>query len=387
VGLTLCGCASDGGSAETRGSAETHGSTPHDPINATVGALDDVVAAGPPGAMLYRSRPNEMSYGSSGRAATNSNSLPDLYDRWRIASVTKPFVATVVLRLVEQGVLELDAAVERYVPGLLPASMPITLRQLLNHTSGLADYHDFDGLESAADFDARRLDAPSARDRIALAVERSPVAKPGAEYHYTDTNYRVLEVVLETATGEKLGALLDEHIIEPLQLSDTSFPSDETISGPHLHGYMPSDLADEPFADQAHLIDYTEQTVDQTGGAGALISSASDIDTFYRALLGGKLLSAPMLREMQRTVPVDEDSEALGTTGSGLGIESWDLGCGEVWGHGGSTRGYTTLTFASADANAEGEGATLVLVITQDPLPPAAYEPTLRAVNLGWCGK
>jgi D-alanyl-D-alanine carboxypeptidase len=329
--------------------------------------------------MRVRSQHGNVTWTSAGTDGARGRA-PELADRWRIASVTKPFVAALVLGLVEEGRLELDAPVSRYVPELLPDAPSITVRELLQHTSGLADYHDFDGLDSAADFVAHRFENPSAEDRIALSLAHSPVSAAGSEYHYTDTNYRVLELLVETVTATDVARALDARLLRPLGLGHTSYPTGEPgITGSHLFGYMPGDSPDEPFGDQTSLVDFTEQTIDQTGAAGALVSNAADLDGFLHALLAGDVLGPEMLGEMRRTVPVDAESQALGITGSGLGLETWDLGCGELLGHGGSTRGFTTIALARSAEE------TTVLVVAQDPLPMAAYEPTLRAAALGAC--
>jgi D-alanyl-D-alanine carboxypeptidase len=341
-------------------------------------AIDELIVAGAPGALVFRTRDHEAAWGSAGLGDRARGAAPGLGDRWRIASVTKLFVATVVMQMVDEKVLELDAPISNYIDSI---SQPITIRQLLQHTSGLADYHDFDGLDSAAAYVEHRFENPSASDRIALALAHSPIAAPGTEYHYTDTNYRVLEVLVEAVTHRTLAAQIEARILRPLRLADTSFPIDDAlIDGPHLHGYMQADLPDAPFGDAASLIDYTEQTLDQTGAAGAMISTAPDLSRFLAALLGGELTSQEALAEMQTTVPVDEDSQALGITGAGLGLESWDLGCGTRWGHGGSTRGYTTLVFASEDGADTG-----IVVATEDPMPLAAYGPALAAAAAVAC--
>jgi len=344
-------------------------------------ALDAVVAAAPPGALALRRIDRTERWARAGVAEIRSRRRPAFRDRWRVASVTKPFVATVVLQLVSEGKIALDHRADDYLPGVLPAGLPITVRQLLQHTSGLADYHDFDGLDSAAAFQDHRFEDPTARDRIALAVAHSPVSAPGAAFHYTDTNYRVLELLVQARTGRSIGDEITRRIIRPLDLEGTSYPVDDPrIDGTHLHGYMPGDLPDQPFGDQAHLVDYTIQSLDQTGGAGALISTAPDLARFFDALLNGSLLPPSLLSEMLQTVPVDDDSAALGITGYGLGLESWDLGCGTVFGHGGSTRGYTTLALAHPAVH-----DTAILVATQDPLPLAAFGPTLKAVATAVC--
>ena len=344
-------------------------------------ALDEVVAAGPPGALALRRIDGSERWARAGVAEVRSRRRPGFRDRWRVASVTKPLVATVVLQLVSEGKLALDHRADSYLSGVLPQELPITIRQLLQHTSGLADYHDFDGLDSAAAFRDHRFEDPSARDRIALAVAHSPVSAPGAAFHYTDTNYRVLELVVQARTGRSIADEITRRIIRPLHLGGTSFPIDDPrIDGTHLHGYMPGDLPEQPFGDQGHLIDYTVQTLDQTGGAGAVISTAPDLARFFDSLLNGELLPPSLLAEMLQTVPVDGESAALGITGYGLGLERWEVGCGTVFGHGGSTRGYTTLALGHPAVH-----DTAVLVATQDPLPLTAFGPTLQAVATAVC--
>lgn len=333
--------------------------------------LDDVIATGPPGALAFREDNDDIAWRAAGVANLKHRERPHLEDRWRIASVTKPFVATVVMQLVDERRLELDATVDRFVSGI-PAG--ITLRDLLQHTSGLADYHDHDGLDSATAFAQRRFENPSARDGVQLALAHSPIAPPGT-YHATDTDYRVLELVILAVTRRSVAAEVQARIIGPLGLADTTYPVDDAmIDGPYLSGYMPADLPGAPFGDLAHPIDYTIQTLAQTGAAGAMISSAADLSTFFAALLGGRLVSPRSLAEMKKTVAVDATSAERGITGAGLGLQRWDLGCGPIWGHAGATRGYTTLAFATADGRTRS-----VLVATMGPLPPAADAPALAA--------
>jgi D-alanyl-D-alanine carboxypeptidase len=346
-------------------------------------ALAGIVAAGPPAALAFVRKGSRTSWSAAGVANRETQRAPRPDDRFRIASVTKPFSAVVVLQLESEGKLRLDDRVARYLPGLLPESMPVTIRQLLQHTSGLADYHDYDGFYTAADYDVRRFEDPSAADSLALALPHSPLFPPGTGRHYTDTNYRVLELLVPAITGRSIAREIRRRILVPLGLDATSYPeADPEIRGSHLHGYLASDLPDEPFGDQSKLIDMTVESIDQTGAAGALISNGHDLLRFFRALVAGKLLPEAQLAAMMQTVPVDAEEAAAGATGYGLGLVRWDLGCGTYWGHIGSIRGYTTLAYAAEDGSREA-----VLEITQSRLPAASLGPILEAASRAVCGE
>ena len=354
-------------------------------------ALRAVVAAGAPAAtatvvvpepaVAAGAAPANVQWSGAGLADRATGVPPAPGDRWRVASVTKPFVATVLLQLVAEGRIGLDEPGSRYLPGAVPAALHVTIRELLQHTSGLADYHEYDGLDSAAAYLRRRFDDPPAAQSIALAVAHSPLFPAGSSWFYADTNYLVLGQVIERVTGHSVGSEITSRIIRPLRLTGTSYPEhDPAIRGRHLHGYLPADLPGQPYADQAHLTDFTAETVDQTGPAGALISTGPDLLRFFQALLGGRLLPAALMAQMTQTVPVGAAGSAVGMVGEGLGIEEFDLGCGPVWGHAGSIRGYTTLVLASRDATREA-----ALVVTENPLPDAAVGPALGAAATAIC--
>ncbi|HSR97777.1 MAG TPA: hypothetical protein VLM79_12040 [Kofleriaceae bacterium] len=134
---------------------------------------------------------------------------------------------------------------------------------------------------------------------------------------------------------------------------------DPRIAGDHVHGYLPADLPGQPFGDRAHLIDHTVQMLDQPGGAGTLISTATDPSRFFDAL----------------------NSAAPGMTGHGLGLERWDVDFGAVYGHGGLPRGLTNPTTVRPGAH-----DITVMVATQDSRPLIAYGPTLEALAMAVCG-
>ncbi|WP_435846606.1 serine hydrolase domain-containing protein [Streptomyces chrestomyceticus] len=257
-------------------------------------------------------------------------------DRFRIGSVTKTFTATVVLQLVAEGRIALDAPVERYLPGLIRGGdghgydgRTITVRQLLQHTSGLPDY-------TAAlvqlPVEQWRFRHTEPRELIATALKMPP---PEKKWHYATTNYLLAGLIVEKVTGHGVESEVTRRILRPLGLRDTYWPGDSTrIRGAHSHSYFSA--TDEP---DAPLADGTEWNMTFGGAGGALVSTPADVNRFFRALFGGKLLPARWLAEMKRTVPADPDRLWPGAR-YGLGLIASPLECGGWWwGHGGTVPG------------------------------------------------
>lgn len=248
-------------------------------------------------------------------------------DRLRVGSVTKTFTATVVLQLAAEHRLSLDASVTHYLPGTLGAAgKHITVRQLLRHTSGLPDYLDAPEWEHPERLRHRHFEP---RELIARALE---LPRPRQPWHYATTNYLVLGLIVQQVTGRTPEAETDRRIIEPLGLRDTYWPGDETrIRGRYSHSYFT--------AEDGRRVDGTDWNTTFGGVGGALVSTQSDLTRFADALLGGRLLPAPRLREMQRTVAADPDRLWPGAR-YGLGLISSPLSCGGVWwGHAGTVPG------------------------------------------------
>lgn len=285
---------------------------------------------------------------------------------YRAGSVTKTFVATVVLQLAGEGRVELDAPVERYLPGLVP-DRRITVRQLLQHTSGLPDYtQDLLGGE----VETLRHRGAEPAELVAMALRHPASFPPGAGWSYSNTGYIVAGMIVEKVTGRALGDEIARRITRPLGLRGTYLPrrGDEKLPEPHAVGYAPVDGA---------LTDFSDFDATIAWAAGGLVATPADLDRFSRALLGGELLRPPQLAEMRRTVPADD----LGVPGVryGLGLRSIPLSCGLFWGHEGEIFGFANLTGTGPD----GRRATVVL--NQDPAPPTAYRHLLAAVDTALC--
>ncbi|WP_285563990.1 serine hydrolase domain-containing protein [Streptomyces sp. RTGN2] len=316
--------------------------------------LADQVVAGPnpnPGAFLFTRRGPDDRFGAAGLAdrSTGKPMAPDL--RFRTGSVTKTFTATVVLQLVAEHRLRLDDTVQSLLPEQVRtdnalSGAPITVRQLLNHTSGLYDY--IDGLLPHF----RSLDQYWPRDRligIGLARPRYFPA-PGTRFRYSNTNYLLLDLIVERITDRDLRTNLERRVFAPLGLRDTSYPlTRTTIDGNHVHGYADVSLL-LPDAPDPTRFDVTALSPSEAGASGALVTTAADIARFYRALLQGRLLPPDVLRRML-TDTVPTTGSAPPAVAYGLGIYVYATSCGHAYGHGGSALGYLTFALNSRDGN------------------------------------
>jgi D-alanyl-D-alanine carboxypeptidase len=336
--------------------------------------LRDVTAAGVPGALARVQSANGARVAAAvgvSDLATGATLRPDF--RFRAGSVTKTFVATVVLQLVGEGRLKLDEPVGRRLPGLLADGDQITVRQLLNHTSGLADYTaDPSVLAGTVD---NRVFTP--RELVAIAQALPATGPPGSAWAYSNTNYIVAGLLVEAVTGHRLGRELRERLIEPQRLDDTSFPeATARIPGSHAHGYVPGDLVPTP---DGQPLDVTGLNPSAAWAAGALISNTGDLARFYRALMTGRILSPALLREMRTTV-AEDPTDPTHRFRYGLGIERVQDSCGANWGHGGTTLGYQDLAYWN-----EQTGRTVVLAVTMWPAPPAAEAPIAALTDYALC--
>ncbi|WP_166868703.1 MULTISPECIES: serine hydrolase domain-containing protein [unclassified Salinibacterium] len=302
----------------------------------------------------------------------------------RIASNTKTFTATVVMQLVDEGKVALDAAIEQYLPGLIHGDgvdgSQVTIRQLLQHTSGLPDYTEL----AASDLKASATDYISPRDLLDLAFTLPAQFEPGAEWKYTNTNYLVLGLLIERLELRPLHEVVDTRIVQPLGLERTYFPGvgERELRGDHVKGYHPDDETGE-------LVDATVQEPSIPWAAGAMVSTPGELNEFFVALLAGKLTSAESLAEMKKTVP--GETEVIAGSGYGLGLASYPLSCGgEIWGHGGDIFGYETRNGVAADGRAVSLAITAlpgtVSEVTTMEEAIAAYRVVYDVVDDAFCG-
>ncbi|NBE56872.1 serine hydrolase [Streptomyces sp. YC537] len=319
---------------------------------ATQKAMDAAVAAGVPGVAGQAKDAHGTWKGTSGVGDLDSGAERGAHDRYRVGSVTKTFVSTVLLQLQAEGALDLDDTVERWLPGVVNGNghdgSKITVRQLLNHTSGIFNYTadpDIARKAFTTDFLKHRYDTYTPEQVVAVAMSHKPTFEPGADWSYSNTNYVLAGMVVEKVTGESWEDEIEERVIDPLDLDATSLPgTDPTMTRPSSRAY--SKLA--PPDSEGKTYDVTEMNPSVAGAAGAMISDSADLNRFYSALMRGKLLPAQELKEMKTTVPVGDDAPNM-SYGLGL-MKMGGLSCGkEVWGHSGGINGSSTYGVTTED--------------------------------------
>ncbi|MET9572134.1 serine hydrolase domain-containing protein [Streptomyces virginiae] len=309
-------------------------------LEALTRALRNTTAAGAPGAMARFSGPGGVRTRAVGVRDKATGAAMDPQARFRIGSVSKTFSAVVLLQLVGEKKIDLDTAVNRYLPGLLPDDR-ITVRHLLTHRSGLADYTDAMFEQTVPGFEAVRNRVFSHQELVDLSLREPRTTEPGVAYKYSNTNFVVVGMLIEKATGNRVGKEYERRIFKPLGLRSTAYVHPDTeIKGLHARGYLHPDEAGAP------LVDSTEQTVSWAQSAGAVISSPADLNTFTSALLGGRLLPPRLLDAMVTATPTD----TANTRFYGLGLRRYDLSCGtSVYGHTGTVQGFYTYAFSTRD--------------------------------------
>lgn len=338
VSIALAGTAMLTALASPAGAATTV--LPSPSITGVLAVQKQAMAQGAPGA-LTRIDSGASSYRiASGKADTAAGTAMDANRRFRVGSVSKSFTTVVLMQLVAEGRVDLDAPANDYLPEPLPDDR-VTVRHLLSHRSGLWDYTNDMFYYTVPGFEAVRNKVFSFQELIDLSTAHQPTGAPGATYSYSNTNFVVLGQMIEHLTGVPMATQYEQRIFQPLGLRNTSYVHPRTtLTGSYARGYVRDDDTTLP------LVDSTEQTVSWAQSAGAVISNGADLNQFFAALVSGKLVPQPQLREMMSTVPVNAD----GTQSYGLGLRGRVLSCGvQVYGHTGTVQGYYTYAFTTAD--------------------------------------
>ncbi|MFI9549074.1 serine hydrolase domain-containing protein [Streptomyces sp. NPDC052016] len=355
-------------SAEPR-PAPTAVAPPKPDLTGLRSVLRSAMEQGAPGAMARLDDRDTVHRLTLGVADRRTKRALDAGDRFRIGSVTKVFSAVVLLQLVDEGKLSLDAPVNRYLPGLLPDSK-ITVRHVLSHRSGLYDYTEDMFADTVSGFEAVRAKVFTYRQLIDRSLRHARTTAPGGDYSYSNTNFVVAGMLIEKLTGHSVGTEYQKRIVEPLKLRDTFYVHPDTaIPGVHTRGYL------TPDAPATTLVDATRQTVSWAQSAGALVSSTRDVNTFLSALLRGRLTSAEALTQMRRWIPA-------GTRQAyGLGLRRRDLSCGvSVYGHTGAVQGYYTYAFTSKD------GRRSLTALANTSNSARVHNTMLRTLESAFCG-
>ncbi|MGS2748578.1 serine hydrolase domain-containing protein [Bacillus zanthoxyli] len=294
-------------------------------------AIRDALQLGYPGTLANISKGGKTWSYAAGIADVRTKKPMKADFRFRIGSVTKTFIATVLLQLSGENRLNLDDSIEKWLPGVIQGNgydgNQITIRQILNHTSGIADYmnsKDFDIMDTKKSYTAEEF--------VKMGISLPPEFAPGKGWSYSNTGYVLLGILIEKVTGNSYAEEIENRIIEPLDLSNTFLPGNSSVipGTKHARGYIQLDGASE-------LKDVTY--INPGSSDGDMISTADDLNKFFSYLLSGKLLKEQQLNQMLTTVPTDREG-----TGYGLGIVEFKLPNGvSVWGHRGSVLGFSTF--------------------------------------------
>lgn len=301
-------------------------------VNPIQKELNSLVEAGLPGVFVYIEDANRSSqFYTAGIADLTSKQIMTPNSHYRVGSTTKTFTAVVTLQLIAEGKFSFSDSMKEQLPDLpIPNSYSLTVEHLLRMRSGLFDFEDDPSLLGNLD---AHLQPYTLKHVINLSIKHPAIFKPGTRYCYCNTNFCILELIIERITGHSLAEEFATRIFEPLDMRNTSYPAEDdlTLPEPYIRGY--------------------EQTRDGWRecsevffgrGDGALITTAIDLSKFFRALLiERRLLPQTMLKQMMTVIQDDPAAEKL----YGLGLIADPLSCGTVWGHSGAGFGYRNFPF------------------------------------------
>lgn len=338
-----------------------------------VKAADGVLAAGAPGvAVSYRDAKEPSASWSLRRGvgdlADGAPIAPDA--SLRIGSVTKSYLATAVLGAVGEGRLSLDDTLGRWLPGVLPRldEGAITVRMLLDHTSGVPDPSP--RLLAHPKLFGKGRVTPA--DLVAKARGLAPVAAPGKAFSYSNADYWLLAMILEKATGQSYTEQIGARVLRPLGLTHTVLPADTTrLPRPFMHGYT--------LRPGKPPLDVSAFNSSWASSSGGIVATTGDLGRFASALLGGRLLPPAQLAEMERGVRVP--ANPMGVSIYGLGLTKLRLPCGvTLYGNMGGLVGYTTWMQSTADGR-----RTIVVAANTDELPRVDRS-IRKVVEAAFCG-
>lgn len=305
--------------------------------------------------------------GSSGVRDLVSGRAADPDARFRAGSTTKVVTAAAVLRLAAQGEVDLDASIERYLPGLLGPEFekPVTVRNLLNHTSGIQPGDSWGN--TFEEQYAHRYDTLTPRQVVRSAVAKGPAFDAGDQQQYLNINYTILGLLIEKVSGRSYASEVARLVLRPAKMRHTYFPgTDPRIRGPHHHGYQTVERTDGT----TRLVDVTEWNVADRWAAGDMISTTADLERLVTALFSGRIVPEPQLREMF-TVPAGIEGAAYSA-----GLTRWEHQGTVYWLKTGARPGYSTAIAATEDLS-----RTLVYSLTDTDAKDTASNPVADRIR------
>ncbi|CCH86691.1 Serine-type D-Ala-D-Ala carboxypeptidase [Modestobacter italicus] len=304
-------------------------------------ALTDLVQqpGGPPGAIVTLGRAGHLDVLTAGAADLATGRPPAAGDAMRVASVAKAFNAATALSLVSRGDLSLDETVGGRRPDLPHEWWPVTLRQLLGHTSGIPDFSRGDAFVAA--LLGSLLDPPPPRRLLSYVDEPALLFPPGTEYRYSNSDNVVAGLMIEAATGRSYADVLESQVLRPAGLTATSLPVGADLPAPYVHGY---DVSEQPPEDVSAAI-----AAGWAWASGGVVSTPADLARFIGEDVRGAFTDRRTRHEQFDFRPGSSEPPGPGRNSAGLGLFRYETRCGTVYGHTGNTAGYTQFAAATGD--------------------------------------
>jgi D-alanyl-D-alanine carboxypeptidase len=319
--------------------------------------------------------------GASGVADLQAGGPIKVDGYFRMGSNTKTFVSVVVLQLVAEGRLSLDDTVDRWLPGVVTGNgnngAAVTVRQLLQHTSGIYDYTNdlIARITSVEEYQRFRYESFTPRQLVAMALAHQPDFAPGQGWNYSNTNYVLAAMIIKRATGRDWVHEVHDRIIGPLGLRHTFAPGNDTsLPAPHASAYL--------YLDRATPMETADANLTWADAAGALVTTASDLNRFWAAIGRGALLHPAQQQQMRTTVLATTFQDDRPGLRYGLGLQWSPLTCGGgYWSHDGDVPGFSTRTAVSTD------GRTTVVISISTSADTPVDRAALAMVDHVLCGQ
>jgi D-alanyl-D-alanine carboxypeptidase len=330
-------------------------------LHALVGAKD-----GPPGIIVVVQRGSKQTVYRSGTSVVGRSSPLETTDHIRVASVAKAYSGATALSLVADHVLSLSDTIGKWLPTLPEQWHPVTLAELLQHTSGI---RDFGTKEFVAALQKDLQNPPSPETLLSYARPADLIFTPGSDYHYSNSDNIIVGLMIQAASGQSYESELQSRVLDPLKLAQTSLPRGSAVPAPFISGY---DL-DPPNAP----VDATRFfAAGWSWASGGVIATPQDLTSFIRAYASGATTTKAVHKAQFTFRPGSSEPPGPGTKSSaGLAVFRYETSCGTVFGHTGNTVGYTN--FAAASAN----GTRSVTVQINAQITPKVNEAAWPALH------
>lgn len=325
---------------------------------------------GPPGIIVTMRRGGKTTTLSAGTRQVGTGGSLTVDDHMRLASVTKAYTGAVVLRLVDQERIALDDTVGQHLSTMPLAWQKVTIRQLLNHTSGIPDY------TKSAGFFNQFQTAPKAKVSPATIIDwvrADPLNFPsGTKYEYSNTDNIIAALIAEATSKRSYPNLLKLVIFDPLKLRGTSLPTTTAMKKPFIHGFaVERESGITTYADVSTILSPTG-----AWASGGIESTPRDLGKFIRGLLAKRFFSTRVQRQQFKWVKGGQSSPAgPGKNSAGLSLFRYETRCGTVYGHTGNFPGY--VQFAAADKS----GKRSVTTTLNIPAPTGTLLKELRELQ------